>query len=86
MAAVTIELPDDLVALLHQFNQPLQHSVRELIVLELYRRGVVSSGKTAQLLGIGRWELVHCAPRLGIPYFALTPDAWATERAQSATL
>ena len=41
MAAVNIELQEDLVALLHQFNQPVQQAARELIVLELYRRGVV---------------------------------------------
>ncbi len=86
MANVNIELQEDLVALLHQFNQPVQQSARELIVLELYRRGVVSSGKAAELLGMDRWELVHYASRLGIPYFTLTQDEWAVERAQSEAL
>ena len=86
MTNINIELQEDLVALLHQFNQPVQQSARELIVLELYRRGVVSSGKAAELLGMGRWELIHFASRLGIPYFTLTQDEWAAERARSEAL
>ncbi len=86
MASVNIELQEDPVALLHQFNQPVQQSARELIVLELYRRGVVSSGKAAELLGISRWELIHYASRLGVPYFTLSQDEWAEERARSGAL
>lgn len=86
MTTINIELQEDLVALLHQFNQPVQQSARELIVLELYRRGVVSSGKAADLLGMGRLELIHYASRLGIPYYTLTQDEWAAERARSEAL
>jgi len=86
MPAVKIELPEDLVALLHQFNQPVQRSAHELIVLELYRRGLISSGKAAELLGMDRWEMIHYASRLGLPYFALAEDEWAAERARSEAL
>lgn len=86
MTTISIELQEDLVALLHQFNQPVQRSARELIVLELYRRGIVSSGKAAELLSMDRWELIHYASRLGIPYFTLTQDEWAAERARSEAL
>ena len=44
MNTVTLDLEDDLVALLHQSNQPVRRAARELIVLELYRRGTLSSG------------------------------------------
>jgi predicted HTH domain antitoxin len=86
MTTVNIELQEDLVALLQQFNQPVQQSARELIVLELYRRGLISSGKAAELLRMTRWELIHYASRLGIPYFTLTEDEWASERARSDAL
>ena len=86
MSTVNLELEEDLVALLHQLNQPVQHAARELIVLELYRRGAISSGKAAELLKISRSEFIHYASRLGIPYFALTEDEWEAERARSETL
>jgi len=86
MTTVQIDFEDDLLALLHQFNQPVQRAARELIVLELYRRGAISSGKAADLLGMARWEFVHHASHLGIPYFSLTEDEWEAERTRSETL
>jgi predicted HTH domain antitoxin len=86
MNTVTLDLEDDLVAMLHQSNQPVQRAARELIVLELYRRGTLSSGKAAELLGMSRWQFIHYASHLGIPYFALTEDEWEAERTRSETL
>lgn len=86
MNSVTFELEGELVALLRQLNQPVQQVGRELIVLELYRRGMISSGKAAELLGMSRWEFIRHASYLGIPYFMMTPDEWADERAKSETL
>ena len=86
MNTVNLELGEDLVVLLHQLNQPVQQAVRELIVLELYRRGTISSGKAAELLGMSRWEFIHHASQLGIPYFAMTEDEWEAERKRSETL
>jgi len=86
MSNITIDLEEDLVALLHRSNQPLQSAVRELVVLELYRQGVVSSGKAAQRLNMGRWEFIQHAARLGIPYFDMTVDEWKDEQTRSAML
>ena len=86
MNTINLELGEDLVVLLHQLNQPVQQAARELIVLELYRRGTISSGKAAELLGMSRWEFIHHASQLGIPYFAMTEDEWEAERKRSETL
>jgi predicted HTH domain antitoxin len=83
MNTVELELEDDLVGLLRQTNQSLQQAVRELIVLELYRRGAISSGKAAELLRMERWAFVRYASHLGIPYFEMTEDEWQAERAGS---
>jgi predicted HTH domain antitoxin len=80
MNPAQVDLGNDLAVLLHALNQPLQQTAREFIVLELYRRGSISSGKAAQLLGTSRWQFIHHASRLGIPYFEMTEDEWATER------
>jgi predicted HTH domain antitoxin len=80
MSSTSIDLGDDLAVLLHASNQPVQHAAREFIVLELYRRGSISSGKAAQLLGRSRWQFIHHASALGIPSFDMTEDEWTDER------
>jgi predicted HTH domain antitoxin len=86
MSSVKIEIAEPLAALLHQTNQPVQQAVKEMIVLELYRRGTISSGKAAELLGMERIDFIRHASRLGIPYIDMTEDEWAAERAASESL
>ena len=86
MRTISIDLEEDVVALLRQSNQPVERTVRELILLELYRRGAISSGKAARLLGMSRVEFIQYASRLGIPYYTMTEDEWKNERTQSQRL
>lgn len=82
-STISVDLKEDLAALLQGSNQPVQQTARELIILELYRRGTISSGKAAQLLDMTRWEFIHYASRLGFAFFDLTDDEWKAERAQA---
>lgn len=86
MSQLQIQLEDELIALLRQSNQTADQAVREMIIIELYRRGVLSSGKAAQLLGIGRVEFIQYASRLGVPYYDMTADEWQAERAHAEQL
>ncbi len=86
MGSVTLKLDEELVALLRQFNQPVERSARELIVFELYRQGSISGGKAAQLLRVSRLEFIQTAARLGLPYFSFTEEEWQEEVAQSKKL
>jgi hypothetical protein len=43
-------------------------------VLELYRQREISSGKAAELLGLGREQFIRQASERGIPYFQLGAD------------
>ena len=81
MATVQVDLDEELVPMLHRGNQTVERGAREVIVLELYRRGSISSGKAANALGMARVEFIQHASRLGIPYFALSREEWAAERA-----
>jgi predicted HTH domain antitoxin len=81
MSSVKVEIEEPLAALLHQTNQPVQAAAREMIVLELYRRGTISSGKAAELLGMERIDFIKHASRLGIPFFDMTEDEWEAEKA-----
>lgn len=74
MGAVHVELDQDLVDLLENLHRPVKQAARELIVLELYRQGEVTSGKAAELLGLQREEFIRHASKQGIPYFQLEGD------------
>ena len=71
MGPVHVELDQDLVAVLEELHKPVKEAARELIVLELYRQGEISSGKAAQLLGLEREDFIRQASVQGIPYFQL---------------
>lgn len=86
MSSVKIDIDEALAALLHQPNQPVQAAAREMIVLELYRRGAVSSGKAAELLGMQRFDFIQHASRLEIPFFDMTQDEWEAEMAALKSL
>lgn len=81
MNTVKIDLQEGLAALLHQTNQPVQEAAREMIVLELYRRGAISSGKAAELVGMPRLDFIRHASHLGIPNIDMTGDEWEAEKA-----
>jgi predicted HTH domain antitoxin len=68
MDTVTIELDRALVNLLHDVHGRPEAKLKEYLILELYRRREVSSGKAAELLGMDRVEFIRYASRLGIPF------------------
>ena len=49
---VALELPRDLLGALEVPQTQLEARLRELIALELFREGRISSGKGAELLGM----------------------------------
>lgn len=71
VSTLSLELEDELIELLGQLDRPLSEAAREILVLELYRRGFVSSGKAGGLLGMSRADFIEYASRLGIPYLQL---------------
>jgi len=83
MASTNLELGEELGALLAKLGQPVEQAAREMIILELYRREVISSGKAAALLGIPRLDFIQRASALGIPYFRFSEDEWQAEVSES---
>jgi predicted HTH domain antitoxin len=82
----TVTLDDELAALLEQTQQPLERATREAVVLDLYRRRILSSGKAAELLGMPRFDFVWYGSDLGIPYFRMTKEEWEAEQAAADSL
>lgn len=86
MSTLTLDLEPDLLALLHSSQRPPSKEARELIILELYRRGKLSSGKAAELLNLTKDEFIRYASDLGIAYYDMTDEEWARERSRSEQL
>lgn len=76
----TVELEDELAALVEQ-EQSLESATREALVMDLFRRDKISSGKAAQLLKLSRVDFLHRASELKIPVISMTPEEWEAEKA-----
>ena len=76
---ISLDLPRDLIGALDIPESDFPGRIKELIALELYREGHVSSGKAAELLGWSKLEFVRLLARHDIPYFRQSPDELARE-------
>ncbi|HET8521675.1 MAG TPA: UPF0175 family protein [Thermomicrobiales bacterium] len=79
MSTIAVELDNDLVRLLRERDSPLDETIREIVVLDLYRQQKLSRGRSAELLGLSLRDFLDLASRAGIPYFALTSEEWEQE-------
>lgn len=79
---VPIELPRDLLGLLDVPSEHLEPRLRELIALELFREGRVSSGKGAEMLGMSKLAFVRLLSQHEIPYFTETVEELKVDVAQ----
>ena len=79
MSMVTIELEQELMDLFHPLHGSPEALLKEYLVLELYRRHEISSGKAAELLDMERFEFIRYASHLGIPYIDMDERELQTE-------
>jgi len=71
---LTIQFPDLIIELLGLSPEGLEESLRKMIVLELVRKGRLSSGKAAELLGMSRWEFMDLMTEYNVPMTDLTSE------------
>jgi len=64
MEVVSVEVPAEVARILKA--RDLSKAVRELVALELYREGLVSLGKAAEIAGLSLWEMMELMARKGI--------------------
>lgn len=81
MSTIQFELEQDLIELLHDEKQPLESSVREFLIIEMYRRHMISRGKAAQLLAMPLLDFIQLASRLGIAFIEMSDEEWREELA-----
>lgn len=76
---VALELPRDLLGALEVPQTQMEARLCELIALELFREGRISSGKGAELLGISKLAFIQLLSQHGIDYFTESPEELKTE-------
>jgi len=76
----TVVVDDELARLLEE-EQPLDQATRETIVMSLFQRGKISSGKACELLGLERMDFMKRAGELGVPVYLTTEEEWEREKA-----
>ena len=76
----TVSLDEDLAALI-EGEKPLDEAAREALVIDLFRRRKISTGKACELLGLDRVAFARRAAELDIPYFQMTKQDWEAEKA-----
>lgn len=74
MVQLNLQLPDELHELLKDRGQPVDQAAIEMIVMDLYRREIITSGKGAELLGWSREKFITISGDQGIPFFRLSDD------------
>lgn len=77
--SVSIEIPRDLLGVLGVPRDQLKARLSELIAVELFREGKISSGKGAELLGVSRLDFIRMLAKRDIPYFTQSSDELADE-------
>lgn len=76
---IPVDMDKDVVHLLGDSFEEMKRRALEMIVLELYRRRELSSGRAAELLGLDRFAFIRWSGELGIPFIDMTPDEWQQE-------
>ena len=71
---ISIALDEKFLSFVAKKRKDIPERLKELSILELYRRKEISSGKAAELLGMKRFEFVRYASRLGIPFFDMSKE------------
>jgi len=69
-----VDFDDKFLSIVSKRKSEAPRKIKELAVLELYRRKEISSGKAAELLDMDKTEFIKYASRLGIPFFEMSRE------------
>ncbi|WP_256957758.1 UPF0175 family protein [Thermococcus litoralis] len=63
---VLVPVPQDLARILRISEKELPKTVRIYLAIELYREGVISLGKAAEIAGVSKWEMMEILASKGV--------------------
>jgi predicted HTH domain antitoxin len=73
---VTINIPDDFLAAVKINQQELPDFIKKTVAVELYREGILSLGKAAELAGTSnKWEMLTLLNERKVPIHYRAQDA-----------
>lgn len=73
MGKITLDISSELIKLFPS-KKEAKTEVKQAMVFDLVRRGKISKGKAAELLGINLWDLPELLAQYDIPWFDYSPD------------
>jgi predicted HTH domain antitoxin len=73
MKSIEILVPEEIVNLLGS-EDAVRQEAREAFIFDLVRRGKVSKGKAAELLGISLWDLPDLIAQYQMPWFSYSQE------------
>jgi len=79
MSQIQITVDQSVTELLGDSPEQIERTALEIIVLDLYRRHVISGGRAAEILNLDLLTFIRWSGSLGIPYFDMTPEEWEQE-------
>jgi len=62
-----LKLPGEITTICKVRGEKLESFLRKLIAIELYREGIVSLGKAAEIAGVSKIEMMDLLREKGIP-------------------
>lgn len=71
---LTIPFSDDLLLSLKESPEEFEAEARLLLAVKLYELGKVSTGRAAELAGMGRVEFMFALGRFGLSPIGVEPD------------
>jgi predicted HTH domain antitoxin len=73
MKIIEIPVPEEIINLLGS-EDTVRKEAHEAFVFDLVRRGKISKGKAAELLGISLWDLPELIAQYQVPWFSYSPE------------
>ena len=77
---ITMEVSDELIKLMGS-EEEIEREAKQALVMDLVRRGKISRGKAAELLGISLWDLPELLSSYKIPWFDYGKEQLAEDMA-----
>ncbi|MCG7849058.1 MAG: UPF0175 family protein [ANME-2 cluster archaeon] len=67
METISVDLPGDLINIFKIRERDFPFVIRETLSIELYREGLISIGKAAEIAGISIWKMQEILANRKVP-------------------
>ena len=79
MSQVLIPFDESVTELLGDSPEQIKRSALEIVVLDLFRRHVISAGRGAEILDLDLLAFARWSGARGVPYFDSDPEDWENQ-------